>query len=257
MTAPTGIAADELRLRHYLQRLNARPFGHQEPHTMSDTTRRADWLDEILQTKAAEAAGQTPPARPRDWLDDILEADTAQDEPAEAAEADEEPRPTKTAKTSRKRSSEPRDETETTPETDSETDEEAPEEKGGGEGKALPAWDPLALTGRIVGAYQARPLTTRLQAGAQAVQAGADKAWNSRARYGRLVYTASATWAAWRLGFTPWLIDVTDDAPAVVLAVITGAGYGLDRGLGKAPVFISWPARSAYTATILMLIPHL
>lgn len=47
-------AADEIRVRHLLNTLDARPFGHPEPTLMNDAP--------------------TPPGRPRDWLDDIIDA---------------------------------------------------------------------------------------------------------------------------------------------------------------------------------------
>ncbi|MFF5001728.1 hypothetical protein ACFY3G_02775 [Streptomyces phaeochromogenes] len=63
------LGADELRVRHFLSRLDARPFGHPEILLMNDT--------------------QPQPGRPRDWLDDFLDGTTK--EPAPPPEPEPEP----------------------------------------------------------------------------------------------------------------------------------------------------------------------
>lgn len=67
------LGADELRVRHFLSRLDARPFGHPETRPMNDT--------------------QPQPGRPRDWLDDFLDGTTKPPPPPPPPEPEPERRP--------------------------------------------------------------------------------------------------------------------------------------------------------------------
>ena len=177
-----------------------------------------------------------PTTRPRDWLDDIL------DEPAaEVAAVPEEQvkRPWWKAKPAPEPEDEPED------------DEEG---EGGEEGEdeeetAPPGWDPVAIADRIVHAYHKRPAGVRLKHAAQVIT-------HSRARWGQLVYTATGVWAAWRIGFTPWLYHFTANAPLGIPIVALGVGWAVNRRLDGTPLVFAWVGRAIYTATVINLVLH-
>jgi hypothetical protein len=164
-----------------------------------------------------------PVKRERDWLDDILDSDGL------GKPGVREPR---------------------TPGDPGTTGEEPELEDGEEEPLQVPPrWDPVAIADRIVHAYQQRPASVRLKHAAQVVVA-------SRARWGQLIYTASGGWMAWRVGFTPWLLHFTHDAPVGIPIALFGVGWAVNRGLDPYPLLISWCGRAIYTATVINLVLH-
>lgn len=177
----------------------------------------------------SRAAPAEPAERPRDWLDDIIDA------PASPA-----PEPKTKPRMSRKapEQEEPASETDDEGDSDDDQDERKPA-----------TWDPVAIADRIVHAYQQRPATERLKHAAQVVV-------HSRAQIGQLIYTASGVWAAWRIGFTPWLLHFTADAPEGVPVFFVGLGWLVNRRFDAAPMVVAWIGRAAYTATVINLVLH-
>ena len=172
-----------------------------------------------------------PTARPRDWLDDILDANTA---PSKAK-----------PRRAPKKQTAPEQEK---PAPESDEDEETKEEDAPGE-PAQPAWDPVAIADRIARAYRDRPVGERLRDAAEVVV-------NSRARFGQLFFTASGVWVAWRLGFTPWLVHFTADAPVGIPIAAFGLGWSVNRRLDATALFFAWVGRAIYTATLINLVLH-
>lgn len=178
---------------------------------------------------AAPAAPTIPPqptARPRDWLDDILDGNAAAPKP----------------KSVPKQRTAPEQEE---PASETGEDEEPEDEELG----RPPAWDPTAIADRIVHAYRRRPVTERLKDAAQVVV-------RSRAQWGQLFFTASGVWVAWRVGFTPWLVHFTADAPTGIRVFFLGAGWLINRRLDAMPLPIAWIGRAIYTATVVNLVLH-
>lgn len=171
-----------------------------------------------------------PTARPRDWLDDILDANSATTKanPRRAPKK-------KTAPDQEKPATEPAE------------DEESGEDHDQ-EDTPL-AWDPVAIADRIARAYRDRPVGERLRDAAEVVV-------NSRARFGQLFFTASGVWVAWRLGFTPWLVHFTADAPLGIPIAAFGLGWSVNRRLDATALFFAWVGRAIYTATLINLVLH-
>ncbi|MFB7461271.1 hypothetical protein [Streptomyces sp. NPDC056188] len=243
--------ADELRARAYLRALHARPFGHQDPPMPEDrrpaTSTRVIPAGARLPERPPEP-GEAPPwrtppvtdqpepkERPRDWLDDILDNGTAREpeakKPARERGAPAEPEG---------------EETKPAPETEEGAEEGEPGAPAEGQ---PPAWDPLAVTDRIVRAYRDRPASVRLRDAADVVV-------RSKARLGQLVFTASGVWAAWRIGLTPWLLDITADAPIGIPVLVLGAGWLVNRRCDPGPLLLAWTGRAVYTATVITLVLH-
>lgn len=171
-----------------------------------------------------------PIARPRDWLDDILDAKAV-------------PAPTKPRRVSKKQTAPDLDEPASEPE-DETGEDDAPEEAD-----APPAWDPVAIADRMARAYRDRPIGERLKDAADVVV-------NSRARFGQLFFTASGVWFTWRIGFTPWLVHFTEDAPVGIPIVAFGLGWALNRRLDATAMAFAWIGRAIYTATLINLVLH-
>lgn len=201
--------------------------------------------------------------RPRDWLDDILDArDTDQPESGQDAEQVEPPsardrrriqpwwtgRHVDLAKPDEDHA-EPTGEEGPEEEPAEDADDDPDSETSDDEPKQPARWDPVAVADRIVHAYQQRPAGERLKHAAHVVV-------DSRARWGQLLYTASGVWAAWRIGFTPWLLHETASAPIGIPVFVLGLGWLVNRRLDGTPLLIAWCGRAVYTATVINLVLH-
>lgn len=167
-----------------------------------------------------------PAPRPRDWLDDILDANAT---PPAAK-----PRPVP--------------EKADTNGAAGDAGEQQGDDSGPGE-DAPPPWDPVAIADRMARAYQDRSVGERLRNAAQVVV-------HSRARFGQLFFTASGVWVAWRIGFTPWLVHFTADAPLSIPLVGFGIGWAINRRLDATALPFAWMGRAIYTATLIALVLH-
>lgn len=167
-----------------------------------------------------DAVTRPSDARERDWLDDILDSDEAKQAPRKAAKTEPD---------------EPVDE----------TDEGTEDDPDG----PPPRWDPVAIADRITHAYQQRSAGERLRHAVDVVA-------QSKAQFGQLAYTATGVWAAWRIGFTPWLLHFTADAPIGIPILALGLGWLVHRRLDPGPTLIAWTGRAIYTATAINLVLH-
>ncbi|HLL33258.1 MAG TPA: hypothetical protein VK545_05040, partial [Streptomyces sp.] len=123
---------------------------------------------------------------------------------------------------------------------DTRPDRQDEEDRDGG----VPPWDPVAVAGRLVRAHQTRPVHGRIQALAQ-------KAVTRQRRIGPGIYTATGAWAGWKIGLTPWLIDVTAGAPLGISLLLVWFGWSLHRASDQAVLLVAWCGRAAYTSTVL------
>ncbi|MFF2650585.1 hypothetical protein [Streptomyces sp. NPDC058045] len=285
----TAIGADEHRARYYLHRAGARPIGHLLEHPVPDqpiTPTRIIPAGAELPKRAPEP-GEVPPWRAPARTEPVP---TPEDpDPSEAAAGSgpstESADPAETAPDPRSRTrimradwwrtgskdnplpgketpveEEPQDQPVQAPQapaqpvkkTDADDDQAAEAEEG--EQDKRPAWDPTRIAertaARINEARKETPFTQRITSAVVSV-ATADGSLN------RVFYAASGMWAAWKIGFTPWLQDATSDAPVMVSLVVCLIGWAIHRSTKDAALPLAWAGHATATATVIAFIPHL
>ncbi|MDG9703775.1 hypothetical protein [Streptomyces sp. DH37] len=197
--------------------------------------------------------GRTGAQRIPDWrtgpLLDLSPADPDTD-PKAAPVKDSAPHPDPERTRTRTRTRED-DRTRTRPEEELQPDEDGTPRDEEGEREeeehGLPPWDPTAIAGHLVHLYRQRPAQERVQEGVHVVQRIAQQ----QRRIGPAVYTATGVYAAWKLGFTPWLIGFMDGAPVGVSLLAVWLGWGVYRTADQAVLPVAWCGRALYTATVL------